>query len=363
MTPTSSTSEQASAQSADPTAGNKTERLNEIAFAHLNSATLLAATELGIFTAIAEGTGTTEDIGRRVGIQTEAADRLLIVCKALQLVREEGGRYRNVSDVERYLIKSSRTYFGDYVVYQAGKGSSTGFSGGTELVRHLRGAKAGRDSAQAARKYYASLMSTRESAREFTEVGYNSSIALAHRLAKRFDFSRFTRWLDLAGGSGSYSIAACERYPKLRTIIMDHPYVLEVTKEFVARHGLGDRIDMMPGDFFETRYPRGCDLISFITPLQGYVPDEVRKALRLAFDALEPGGTLLVVDYMLNDAKTGPLDPALWNLFAVRHGEFLGRVNSGAEFREFFGGAGFVDIDTWWLMDHQLGVATGRKPV
>ena len=345
----------------DPTASNKTERLNEMAFAHMNSAALLAAIELGIFTAIAAGARTAEEIGSRVGIHPEAADRLLIVCKALQLVREEGGRYRNLSDVDRYLVKTSPTYFGDYLVYQAGAGySGGGFSGGKGLVEHLTGANA--EKRAKVQKMYASLISSRESARAFTTAGYNASIALAHRLAKQFDFSRFTQRLDLAGGSGCYSIAACERYPKLRSIIMDHPYVIEVTREFVAKHGLQDRIGVMPGDFFTTEYPRGCDLISFITPLQGYMPDEVRKALRVAFDALVPGGTLLVVDYMLNDTKTGPLDPALMNLAGVRHGEFIGRVNSGPEFREFFGDAGFANLDVWWLMEHQLGVVTGQKP-
>lgn len=209
---------------------------------------------------------------------------------------------------------------------------------------------------------YSVFMSSPESARKFTTAGYNASISLAHNLAKKFDFSRFNLWLDWAGGSGCYSIAACERNPDLRVIIMDHPYVIEVTKEFVAKHKLQDRIDIRPGDFFETEYPKGCDLISFITPLQGYMPDEVTRVLQRTHAALEPGGTCLVVDYMLNDDRTGPLDPAITNLGGVRHGRFIGRVNSGAEFRDYFTRAGFEDIDIWWLMEHQLGVVTGRKP-
>jgi hypothetical protein len=344
----------------DHTLGLKTERLNEMAFAYMNSAALLAAINLGIFTAIAEGEGTAADIAKRTNVQSEAVERLLIVCTALRLVRKEQGRYRNLSDVNRYLVGSSSTYFGDYLVYMAGAGlSGTGFSGGEELVAHLTGANAEKEAAN----IYTSLMSTREGARKFTEAGYNASIALAHRLAKRFDFSSFKLWLDLAGGSGCYSIAACERNPRLKTIVMDQPFVLEVTKEFVERHGLGSRIDILPGDFFKTPYPPGCDLISFITPLQGYMPEEVKKALRLAFAALEPGGTLLVVDYMLNDDKSGPLDPALMNLAGIINGKLVGRVNSAEEFREFFGEVGFVELDTWWLMEHQLGVITGRKPV
>lgn len=336
--------------------GNKTERLNELAFAFQNSAALLAAIELGVFSAIAEGAATTAEIAKKAQIHPEAMDRLLIVCRALNLVRAVDGKYQNVADVDRYLVRARPTYFGDYLVYQAG----VTFPGGRALVEHLRGSN--EEAKAKVRKIYDVFMSCPASAREFTTAGYNASLPLAHRLAKKFDFSRFKLWLDWAGGSGCYSIAACERYPELRTIIMDHPHVIEVTKEFVAKHKLEDRIDIRPGDFFESDYPEGCDLISFITPLQGYMPDEVKRVLQKTYEALVPGGTCLVVDYMLHDDKSGPLDPALTNLSGVRHGQFTGRVNSGAEFRDYFTRAGFEDIEVWWLMEHQLGVVTGRKP-
>ena len=341
---------------AESTKGAGVERLNGMAFAYQNSAALLAAIELGLFGAIAQGPATTQEIAARIGLDPEAADRLLIVCKALDLVSEKGGRYENRPDVERYLVRARPTYCGDYLVYQAG----VAFSGGKSLVEHLRGTN--EEARAKVLNSYAVFMSTPESARRFTTAGYNASLSLAHRLAKRFDFSRFALWLDWAGGSGCYSIAACERNPKLRTIVMDHPYVLEVTREFVARHGLAERIETRPGDFLKTEYPRGCDLISFITPLQAYQPEQIVEVLRRSYAALEPGGTCLVVDYMLNDEKTGPLDPALVNLFGVRHGTFLGRVNSGAEFREYFARAGFENVDVWWLLEHQLGVVTGEKP-
>lgn len=339
----------------DPTQYKKTERLNELAFAFKNSAALLAAIELGVFSAISEGAATAEAIAARAGVDPEAADRLLIVCKALDLISEKGGRYENRPDVERYLVKSLPTYFGDYLVYQAGEG----FGGGKSLVENLTGSN--EEEKAKVGNHYKALMATPESARRFTTAGYNASISLAHRLAKRFDFSRFKLWLDWAGGSGCYSIAACERHPGLRTIVMDQPNVIKVTKEFVAKHGLEDRIDIRPGDFLETDYPKGCDLISFITPLQGYMPDQVIDILKRTYDALEPGGTGMVIDYMLNDNKTGPLDPALMNLGGVTHGRFMGRVNSGAEFTSYFEAAGFVDIEVSWLLEHQLGRVTGKK--
>jgi hypothetical protein len=338
----------------DPTRNLKTERLNDMAYAYKQAGSLLAALELGLFTAISEGARTLPEIAARIKLPEESTDRLLTVCKALALVREAGGAYDNLSDVERYLVERSPTYFGGFLLYSA----KEGYDRWRDLARDIRGS-----GAPAPEKRYKALMSDPEEARRFTVAGYNSSISLAHRLAKMFDFSSYTMWCDFAGGSGSYAIAACERNPRLRVLILDQPNVIPVTREFVARHRLEDRIEIGVGDFLERQsYPRGCDLISFITPLQGYMPDEVCRVLGYTFEALAPGGTILIVDYMLNDDKTGPLDSALRNLEGIRDGHCTGRVNSGAEFTTFLRGVGFRDVNVWWLLAHQLGVVSARKP-
>ena len=153
-----------------------------------------------------------------------------------------------------------------------------------------------------------------------------------------------------------------QRYPSLTSTILDLPNVLTVAKEYIAKHDLDDRIDTVVGNFLEPGMPSGYDLASFITPLQGYMPEQVVEALRNARKCLEPGGTLLVIDYMLNDAKTGPTDPAFVNLFGIRKGRFLNRVNTGAEWSSFLLEAGYVDPQPGWFTPHQLGLVTARRP-
>ena len=339
-------------QKDDPTVGLKTERLNEMGFAFKNAGTLLAAIEFGLFTAISEGAKSVGQIAEKMGISEESTDRLLTVCKALELVRESDGQYQNYSDVERYLVRSSRTYFGDSLVYTA----KAAYDGWKEVALRIRGS-----GEPASKKTYLERMVDPADARKFTVAGYNSSISLAHKFAKEFDFSAYRKWLDFAGGSGCYSIAACERYPHLRSLVLDQPNVITVTKEFIAKHKLEDRIQVMEGNFLEPGYPKGYDLISFITPLQGYMPDDLKKVFTHTFEALEPGGTILIIDYMLNEDKTGPLDPALMNLEMIRDGYHIGRVNTGAEFETFLTDVGFQNVDVWWLLEHQLGVITAQK--
>lgn len=338
----------------DYTTTLKTERLNELAFSFKKTGAMVLALELGIFTLIDQGHRTAAAIAEALDLDTEMVERLISVCKAMDLIRESDGELENFSDVSRYLVKTKPTYFGQYLIYQP----ISEYDRFKNLKQHF----VRPTGPPPAKGSYETMMQDADRARRFTQAGYNASLPLAHKLAKLFDFSRFRKWLDVAGGSGCYAIAACERNPELTVTILDFPNVTTVAREFVAKHDLSTRIDTMEGNFFEVPFPTDCDLVSYITPLQSYAPPAVIGALRKAQEALLPGGTCLVVDYMLNDDKNGPLDPAFLNLAGVTRGHYTGRVQSGAEYRAFFEEAGFVEARAEWLMPHQLGFIHGTKP-
>ena len=243
----------------------KTERLTDLALAYKKSCTLATALDLGLFGAIAGGANTLAAIAAAIELNEEKTDRLLTVCKAIELIREVDGHYENFSDVTRYLVKDSRTYFGDYLTFIARRD----YAEWAELTPSLTTVAAEEESCEGDERTYLSVMDDPDYAREFTVAGYESSLGLGYKLTKEFDFSRFHRWLDIAGGSGCYSIPACERNPGLTSTVLDLPNVLVVTREYVTDHGLAERIDTVPGNFLEPGMPTGFDLVSFITPLQG----------------------------------------------------------------------------------------------
>ena len=339
----------------DPTLGKNSERLNELAFSFKKSQALAAALECGLFSAISSGASTPAEIGAFCDIDPETADRLLIICKAMDLVGDADGRNVNLADVERFLVREAPTYFGDYLRFTIG----TEYDEWQGYAKNLKDVS----SKIPPRKLYEGDLDDPVRAREFTTAGYNASLPLAHRLAKRFDFSRYNKWLDFAGGSGCYAIAACERHDGLRVTVRDHPNVIPVAGEFIAKHKLADRITAEAGDFLAPGdYAGDFDLISYITPLHWYLRDDVVKALRLAHDALPPGGGLLIVGYMLNDERSGPVDPAFYHLQAIREGHYTGHVPSGPEYVSYLKEAGFVDAKYEWLLPNRLGQIEARKP-
>ena len=230
-----------------------TQRLNEMVMAYKQSGILFAGLELELFTKISEGPAEPAEIAEKIGIPAESADRLMIACVAIGLLEKRGGKYVNAPDVEKYFVKGRRTYFGDSRLH-FGRGSYDQWKDITGFLR---------SSLPPSETGYTDAMQDPEAARITTTAQYNSSISMAHKLAREFDFSPYSLWLDLGGGPGAYCIAAASRYAHLRAIVFDLPNVVSVAEEFIARAGLSDRVKTYGGDLLKDEYPRGADLISY----------------------------------------------------------------------------------------------------
>jgi 3-hydroxy-5-methyl-1-naphthoate 3-O-methyltransferase len=76
------------------------------------------------------------------------------------------------------------------------------------------------------------------------------SFAAAVALAKNADFSGVRRLLDVAGGSGGFSIALAQGNPQLRCTVAELPVVCQVTQRYIAEYGADDRVDTLRLNMF-----------------------------------------------------------------------------------------------------------------
>jgi O-methyltransferase/methyltransferase family protein len=280
-----------------------TVRLQHLSWSFGASAALFAAIDLDVFTRISEGAGTIDEIARAADMEARNAERLLVVLHALDLVERAGERFRNAPDVERFLVRGKPSYAGPWIRFAGKDWKEWG-----DLGAHLR-----RKGPPRRLGMYEAL--TVEGARKYHEATYSVGLGAGRRFAKQVDLSKRKLLLDLGGGSGAYSIAAALVYPGLRAIVLDLPPVVEVTKEFVARHRLSDRISTVAADFTAGALPRGADVIVMASNLPQYAPDVIRDVVCKAFAALAPGGEMHLVGEMLRDDRKGPLLAGLYALY------------------------------------------------
>jgi O-methyltransferase involved in polyketide biosynthesis len=143
--------------------------------------------------------------------------------------------------------------------------------------------------------------------------------------------------------------------------VLDLPPVVEVTREFIATHGLTDRVTAVAGDFTRDPLPAGSDVMIMASNLPQYSREIIQAVIARAFAALTPGGEMHLIGEMLDTARSGPRDPALWGLAEALWGS-TGVAHSVDECQGYFERAGFRDVAAHEFVPNVLTRVTGLRP-
>lgn len=325
-----------------------TVRLQMLAQAYQRSAALFAGIELDLFTAVSEGAGSVAALAAARGLSGLNAERIVTTLLALDLLRWDGDRLVNPPDVERFLVKGSPAYAGAWMLFTKPRWTDWGV-----LAERLKVAET--------RTLGMYEGFTVEAARKYHEATYSVGMGSGRRFVRQVDLSGRKKILDLGGGSGAYSINAALTWPQIQAVVFDLPPVAVVAKEFIAKHGVGDRVDAMGGDFTRDAFPAGCDVAIMASNLPQYDAEIIGRVIAKAFAALEPGGEMHLIGEMLDDSADGPIGPALWGLSeSLWHS--TGRAHTESECIGYFRAAGFEGMTVTPFIPSVLTRVTGRKP-
>ncbi len=327
-----------------------TVRLQRIAKSFWESAALMSAVELGMFTAIANGADAVDSAAEAVGIEPVNAERLLTVLTAMELVERHGDRFVNAPDVARFLVEGERSYAGPWMLFAKPRWDAWG-----KLTEHLRVPK----NAQRVLGMYDDTF-TVDRAREYHAATFSIGMGAARRFHRQVDLAGRRRIMDLGGGSGCYCIVAAEKYPDLSAVVLDLPPVVVVTSEYLARAGVSDRVTARACDFTRDSLPSDADVAIMASNLPQYSREIIGAVVARVHDALLPGGEFHLIGEMLDADKRGPLGPALWGLSeAVSHS--TGLAHSVTECIGYLQAAGFRDIEAHDFIPETLTRVVGRK--
>jgi hypothetical protein len=152
---------------------------------------------------------------------------------------------------------------------------------------------------------------------EFVESIFPLSYSAAKTLGEHLGIPKAKKpvhVLDLAAGSGVWGVALAEQSPQVHITAVDWPPVLTVTKRIARRHGVGDRLTAIPGDLLKVRFGKNHQVATLGHILHSEGPARSRQLLKKTLAALAPGGTIAVMEFLVNRDRT---DPLVSLLFAV----------------------------------------------
>jgi SAM-dependent methyltransferase len=310
---------------------------------------LHAGVKLDLFSVLDRSVRTAEEVAKIRNSDPRGTAMLLDALTAVGFIEKRGTVYTATPFSSEFLSRASDRYMGHIIMHHHHLMSGWAHlhdavqSGGPvrEKVSH------GND----------------ESARESFLMGmFNLASLLAPRVAQVIDLSGCRRLLDLGGGPGTYAIHFCLSNPGLTAVVYDLPTTRSFAESTVARFDLSGRVAFTPGDYHADPVPTGFDAAWLSHVLHADGPVACAALLRKSVQALDPGGVLMVQEFILDDAKDGPQFPALFSLNMLL-GTDAGQSYSQNELAEMLKEAGLSDVHRIALdLPNGAGVMSGRKP-
>jgi hypothetical protein len=152
-----------------------------------------------------------------------------------------------------------------------------------------------------------------------------------------YDFSDINVIADIGGGNGSKITAILQKHPEMRGILFDLPHVVGRARPNIEAAGLGDRCQLVSGDFFQS-VPSGADAYVMRHIIHDWDDEKSHTILRNCHAVMSPGNKLLLVESVIPPGN----DPFM--------GKFLdltmmlipgGKERTEDEYRELYDSAGF----------------------
>jgi hypothetical protein len=170
-----------------------------------------------------------------------------------------------------------------------------------------------------------------------------------------------TRFLDVGGGSGAYTIAFMARSMSLHATLLDHPEILEHTRGYLRAAGCAEFVELLPGDAESVQWPPNQGLIFLSALIHGLSVDRCEGIFRKAFESLEPGGRIALRDHIMSENRLRPRAGVLFNVnMLVSTCE--GRTYTYSEIRKGLERAGFMDVRLLQDGERMNGVVEAFKP-
>jgi len=313
------------------------DRLMQLVWGYAPPLILEAAIRHRIFDVLDDGAKTVEEVEEATGASTRGLTALMNALVGLDFLSKDAlGRYALTAESAAFLVSTKPSFQGGMILHSSEQ-LIPKWLRLNEIVATGRPAEAVNQERVGGDFFH-----------KFVEDIYPMSYGSAQKLAGVLDLDgsgQPVSVLDLAAGSGVWGIALAQKSQRVHVTAVDWPEVIPVTRKTVARLGLMKRFQFVAGDLLAADF--GCNhavaTLGHILHSEG--EERSRALLHRTFDALAPGGTIAVAEFLVNDERTEPLAGLLFAVNMLVNTD-NGDTYSFREISAWLGEAGFVNSRT-----------------
>ena len=273
------------------------ERIMQLGTGFWGSKTLLSAIELGLFTELAKGPLDAEVLIERLNLHPRGARDFFDALVALGMLRRTGARYANTANTALFLDRGKPSYIGGML--EMANARLYRFWGG--LTEALRTGKP-QNEAKTGEDFFGTLYADPKRLEGFLKAMTGLSIGAARIIAKKFPWRKYRSFIDVGCAQGGVAVEIALAHKHLAGAGMDLPVVQPVFEAYARAKRVAGRLAFHPGNFFTDSFPK-MDVIIMGHILHDWTLDEKMMLLHKAYDALPPGGAIIVHEALIDDAR------------------------------------------------------------
>jgi SAM-dependent methyltransferase len=309
------------------------ERIMQFFFGFAPPLILEAAVRCRFFDVLDAGPQTAAQVAAATGASARGARALLDALVGLEFLTRQGDRYALAPGAETLLV-STKPQFAGGMMRHISRQLIPHWVHLTESILTGKPAIAVNQEGQGSEFF-----------REFVEDLFANNYGAAQALADELKVAEAkgpVNVLDVAAGSGVWSIALAERSQRVRVTVVDWPAVIPVCRKVAARRGLEDHYRYVPGDLLEVDYGTGYNVATLGHILHSEGERRSRALLKKVSAALAPGGTVAIAELIPNEERTGPPQALIFAVNMLVHTD-EGDTFTFGEMSAWLREAGFVD--------------------
>lgn len=277
-------------------------KIMQIGMGFWASKTLLTAVNMELFTFLAQGPKSANEIQKNLGLHDRSLYDFLDTLVALGFLSRTGlkeeANYGNAADTDLFLDKNKPTYIGG--ILEMSNNRLYPFWGNLEEA--LKTGLPQNESKNGQASMFDAIYADESVLREFLHAMGGVQAGNFDFLSRNFDFSPYKTMCDIGGSGGNLCIHVAKNNTDIQCLSFDLPPVAPIAESNFKVFGMEDRVKAVSGDFFTDDLPN-ADLITMCNVLHDWGVEDKKMLIQKAYDALPENGTFVVVENVIDNDR------------------------------------------------------------
>jgi len=278
------------------------EHILQIGMGFWASKTLLSAVELELFTVLGDDARTADEIAATLDLHSRSQYDFLDALVALGLLGRDGDGpdavYRNTPETALFLDRRSPAYVGG--ILEMANARLYGFWG--SLTEALHTGQPQNEIKSGAPGLFEGVYAEPERLQVFLDGMQGVQLGAFSTLCDVLDLSTHSRFCDIGGANGTLAAMIAAANPHLSGVTFDLPPVAPIAEANLVRHSVGDRVEVVVGDFFADDFPP-ADVYFMGNILHDWDEAQKRLLIEKAYAGLPSGGVLVAIENVIDDER------------------------------------------------------------